>query len=146
VAPAGEDISSLKPEMHEIPIAKDYVREEGVKDARRAFWEAANEAKLATADFKRANKAGDEVGAARVYDEKAEILALAGLQKSLGKMISAHRDQVEQINADKDSSLAFKRAAVARLEKEETGIYNDFLRAATEAGHAKDARLAAGAR
>jgi hypothetical protein len=144
VAPAGEDISSLKPEMHEIPIAKDYVRESGVKDARRAFWEASNEAKLAIADLKRATKAGDEVGAERVYNEKGEILHLAGLQKSLGKMISAQRDQVEAINADKTTSLAFKRAAVARLEKEETEIYDDFLRAATEAGHATEARKAAG--
>ena len=128
-----DERAALTPEPREIPIVRDYVKKEGVQDSRRAFWDMTAEAKAAALDFRRAVKAGDDPGADRISREKGELIALARVTSGLSKVISATRDRVDEINANKDSSLAYKRGAIAQVEKEEKAIYDEFLHAATQA-------------
>lgn len=139
-----DQVGNLSPEQNEIPIWRDYVREERVQDARRAYWDAVSEAKAAMLDFKRAVKAGDDEGAARVQDKDGELLPLVSLSNSMSKMVKYQRDRVDEINADQTTSLAFKRGAVRQLEKEEAAIYDEFLHEVTRAKNNQRALSAAG--
>jgi hypothetical protein len=136
---------ALAPEAKEIPIWRDYVKQEGVQNARGAYWETAAEVKAATLNFRRALKAGDDAGVARLEEKHGEILALSGMVLGTGKMVKQLRDRVDEINAAQDTTLAYKRAAIAQLEKEESQVYDDFLHAVTAADHEKEARKKAAA-
>ena len=143
VSDPGEDISSLKPEKSEIPILRDYLKEEKVQDQRRAFWDAANEAKRAMEDFQRAVKAKDVEGKEMVLNDSRELLGVAKASEGYGRMVKALRDRVDQINADETTSLAYKRAAIKQLETEEGAVYDRFLRMVTAAEHRREERKAA---
>jgi DNA-binding transcriptional MerR regulator len=125
------DNDALAPERHEIPILRDYTKQERVTDSRRAFWDASNEAKAALLDFQRAAKAGDEDGMNKVSADNEELLALARGAKGYQKQIKSLRDRVDEINGDKTLSLAYQRGAVKQLERDEAEVYDQFLRSVT---------------
>ena len=143
LAPIDEDVSSLKPDLRELPIIRDYNKQESVMDARRAFWDAAAEVKDALADFKRALKAGDEAGMTKVERENGDVKALSNVAHGFGRMVKLARDRADEINADKNTSLAYKRGAIRQIEREETALYDDFLHRVTLA-KGSDAAAAAG--
>lgn len=138
--PSDPDRGALTPEKRELPIARDYVKTETVQDGRRAFWDASAEAQAALKEFRRATKAGDEVGAARTEHAKAETMALARMAAGYGKMIKALRDDADVINADKTTTLAYKRAAIKQIERKEEEVYDDYLHEFTLAEKATHAR------
>lgn len=119
--------TALTPDKREIPILKDYLKTEMVGDGRRAFWDASAEAKSALADFRRAAKEGDEAGMLRVERQQAEVMNLARISASYAKLVKGKRDAEDEIMANRATTLAYKRAVVRTIEREEEAIYNDYL-------------------
>jgi hypothetical protein len=134
----------LTPERKEIPILRDYSKQQGVTDSRRAFWDATKEAEESLKDLQRAAKAGDQASVGKIMHDRQEDIALAKISTAFGKMVKYQRDQVDKINSDPDSSLAYKRAAIKVLERQEQTLYDRYLQTVTQKGHEKDARLANG--
>lgn len=138
--PSNPDRGALAPDKREVPILKDYLKDEMVTDGRRAFWDAAAETKSALADFRRAAKEGDEAGMQRVENANASTMALARAAAGYGKMIKSVRDAEDAISANRTTSLAYKRAAIRQLENEERQIYDDYLHQVTLARRQDQAR------
>jgi hypothetical protein len=129
---------NLWPDRNEIPIWRDYSKQERVTDSRRAFWDASNEAKAALQDFRRATKAGDDDGARKVESGRGELLSLGRIADNHAKQIKALRDRVDEINGDKTLSLAYQRGAIKQIEREEAEVYDQFLRSVTQARHTQE--------
>lgn len=125
---ADPDKGDLRPEFKEIPIFRRFAKEEGVQDRRRVFWTAAGEVREAQADLTRAKKIHDDAGEGKVWAQRGELVAMGAYMASVSKMVKAQRDLVDEVMADKTTSLAYKRARVRALEKEEQTLYDEFTR------------------
>jgi hypothetical protein len=119
------------------------MKQEQVQDQRRAFYDAKGEAMDALKDFKRAAAAGDEKGIARIDKEKSEVMAIAGMAQGSGKLVKAMRDGIDAINADKTTTLAYKRAAMKSIEREEGRVYDEYLHEFIGARREDDKRASA---
>lgn len=126
LTPEERDALSSRPE--EIPIARRFVKEERITDKRRLFWDAVAQVKSAQADLQRAKKLDDEAGEMRVWDQRGELVAMGGYLESLTKMVKAQRDLTDEVMADETTTLAYKRARVKALEREEETLYSEFIR------------------
>lgn len=124
--PNDPDRAALMPEMSEIPVVRGFAGEDRITDDRRQYWQAAKEVSSALQDNQRAKKVGDEEGLQRVEDKRGELLYFADALKRNSGHIREIRDEVEEIMLDESTSMAFKRAAVKKLEAEESGIYREF--------------------
>lgn len=134
---------ALLPDRREVPILRDYSRQEDVHDARRAYWEAVKEAEATLTDFNRARRMMDHEAANKILQDNREALQLANMSRSFGRMVKYQRDRVDKINADETSSLAYKRAAIKQLERAETQIYDRYLDAVTSAESRREQRTQA---
>lgn len=130
--PDDPDRAALVPELSEIPVVRRFAGADRITDDRRQYWQAAKEVTSAQQDNQRAKKAGDEEGMQRVEDKRGELLYFADALKRNNGHIKEIRDEVEEIMLDESTSLAFKRAAVERLEAEESAIYREFVDMVTE--------------
>lgn len=130
--PDDPDRAALVPEIAEMPVIRGFVRNDQVGDDRRQYWQAAKEIARAQQDSQRAKKAGDEAGLQRVEDQRGELLYLVKTMERNSKWIREIRDEVEEVMLDESTSMAFKRAAVKKLEAEESSIYREFIDTVTE--------------
>ena len=113
-----KELEALSPELHEIPIVRKFVRQEDIRDARSAYWEAFKEVKEALAAYDRARKAGDAEGKDQARAKADQFRSLARLADSKNEQIKAKRDRMDTLIADPNTTLSFKRAAVARQHLE----------------------------
>lgn len=118
----------------EIPIAKDFVRNQSVKPLRSRYFELTKEARTAIDEFKEAKKAGDgEAIDAILADEgKMEALALDKMMKADSKAAKEMRELAVDINADTTLTPGQKRARLKELEQEEEALYRDAIKAFQE--------------
>lgn len=118
----------VAPEIENIPILRKFVREPGVADSRAAFHKAKREVESATQRFKSAHKDGDTFHSQKMLEENYEVMALIDFATSSAKMSSAARDEVLNIQANKDLSKADKKLRIKEIELQEQRVYDDFLR------------------
>lgn len=118
-------------EASDIPVVKDFVKPNDVRPIRGRFYDLTKEARAAATEFQQAKKAGDGEAIDKIMDnpDKSELLGLDRLIKSTTKAASAIRDEMVDINADKELSLADKRAKLKALEREEEALYRDAIAA-----------------
>ena len=118
----------------DIPILKDFWRENDVKPIRGRYYDLANETHAAAAEFQTARKAGDGAAAARQLDRpgQAELVGLDRLFRKASKTVAALRDEAVTVNADPALSIADKRARLKELETTEEGIYRSAIGAFTQ--------------
>ena len=123
----GEE-GDLTPETSEIPFARSFYKSESIKDSRSAFFSAANAAKDATADFRRAVAGDDQEGIDRVSERDEALLAVADWMAETQAMATALRKEVMEITADKEMKTGMKRITIRELEAEEKKILDDGLK------------------
>ena len=118
-------------EASDIPVVKDFVKPNDVRPIRGRFYDLTKEARAAATEFQQAKKAGDGEALDKIMDNpsKSELLGLDRLIKSTTKAAGAIRDEMVDINGDKDLSLADKRAKLKGLEREEEALYRDAIAA-----------------
>lgn len=116
-------------ETGDIPIVKDFVKTNDVKAIRGRFYELSKDARAASEEFRQAKKAGDGEGIDAILDrpEKADLLGLDKMIKNTTKAAAGLRDEMVDINQDKNLSLAQKRERLKDLELEEEAIYRDAI-------------------
>jgi hypothetical protein len=117
----------VAPELENIPVARRFVRQSGVKDSRSAFWKAANEAKAESERFNKAVKEGDIFFAQKQIDEHGDIIALAKFASSSVEMANGYRDEVLNIQNDDTLTKAEKKLKIKETENKEKEIYNSFI-------------------
>lgn len=118
----------------DIPVLKDFVKEQNQKPLANRYRELAREAQAAITEYKQIKKAGDGE-AADLFGENGHKLALAGMGKlieSVNKSAAALADRKVDINGDADLSLAEKRAALKAIEAEEAELYRGAIGAFTQ--------------
>lgn len=125
--PDDPDREALASEPREIPVTRGFVREDSIGDDRRQYWAAAKDVSSAQQDFQRARKGDDEAGMQRVDDKRGELLYLTDAMTRNSGHIREIRDEIEAVMLDESTSMAFKRAAVKKLEAEESSIYREFI-------------------
>lgn len=119
-------------EAREVPIVRKFVRSPGdVRDARRAFWEAAGKVDEARETFDRAKKLEDHAQrsdmARQIKGEFDELLRLGRLLDVKKKAIRAEREAVDAIQSDDSRTLTERRAMVKEIEIREKKLYDEFL-------------------
>lgn len=119
----------VAPELKEIPVLKAFTHEIGVGDARRSFWEAANEAKAAADEFSMAKKAGDRQSASQIMADKRPLIALSKIATRQEVMLKKLRDAEDIIRVNDNLSLSQRRAQAKQLEAKEVQVYKTFLSA-----------------
>lgn len=119
-------------ESREVPIVRKFVQPAGdIRATRALFWEAATEVREAMDLLRRAKRVEDITErrelAQTVLHEKKELLALGKAMDRYIKAAAAKRDVVQATMADESKPLAWRRAAVKGIEKEEAALYDAFL-------------------
>lgn len=119
-------------ESREVPIVRKFVQPAGdIRATRALFWEAATEVREAMDLLRRAKRVEDITErrelAQTVLHEKKELLALGKAMDRYIKAAAAKRDVVQATMADETKPLAWRRAAVKGIEKEEAALYDAFL-------------------
>lgn len=114
---------------NEIPIVKDFWRQNDVKPIRGRYYELSRESKEAATEFQQAKKAGDGEAIDSIFARpgQAELIALDKMFKKSSKAAAAIRDEEVTVNADKSLSTAEKRARLKELEQQEEAIYRQAL-------------------
>lgn len=129
------------PETREYPVWRKFVREENIGDARREFWEAAEEvrklsgeASTAKAVRLQAAKSGNvdlakeaEMIQSQLYAERGGMLALSRMVTNYSKQIGMKRERADAVLADTSLPLAQRREQVKMIEAEEKQIYDRFM-------------------
>ncbi|AFN39138.1 DarB-like antirestriction [Burkholderia phage BcepMigl] len=126
---AGSDISSMS--SSDVPIVKDFWRQNDVKPLRSRYYDLAREAKAAAEEFHVAKKAADGEALDDIFarPEQAEMISLDRMTQRYAKSIAAIRDEAVTVNADKTLSTEQKRARLKELEGEEEVLYRGALEA-----------------
>lgn len=112
-------------ETSDMPIVKDFLKDNDVKAIRGRFYDLAKEAKNAAAEFGQAKKAGDDAAIESIMasPKKAELLGLDRLVKKTAQAAAKIRDQETEINADTSLKPSEKRAKLKELENAEEDLY-----------------------
>ncbi|CAH0532153.1 hypothetical protein UAM5_00036 [Ralstonia phage UAM5] len=120
----------------DIPIVKDFWRQNDVKPIRSRYYDLAREAKDAATEFHQAKKAGDGEAIDSIFARpgQGELIALDRLVKKSSKAAASIRDEEVTVNADKSLSTADKRGKLKALEQEEEAIYRQALDAFKSSG------------
>lgn len=118
-------------EAADVPIVKDFYRNNDVRQIRGRFYELTKEARAAAEEFKQAKKAGDGEALDKILakPEKAELLGLDRLVRSTSQAAAKLRDEEVTINADPKLTLAQKRTALRELQKQEEELYRGAIQA-----------------
>ncbi|AAQ55007.1 DarB-like antirestriction protein [Burkholderia phage Bcep22] len=126
---AGSDMGSMS--SSDVPIVKDFWRQNDVKPLRSRYYDLAREAKAAAEEFHVAKKAADGEALDDIFarPEQSEMISLDRMTQRYSKAISAIRDEAVTVNADKTLSTEQKRARLKELEGEEEVLYRGALEA-----------------
>ncbi|WP_203234341.1 LPD38 domain-containing protein [Burkholderia mayonis] len=124
---AASDLSSVS--SSDVPIVKDFWRQNDVKPLRSRYYDLAREAKAAADEFRVAKKAADGEALDDIFarPEQAEMISLDRMTQRYGKAIAAIRDEAVTVNADKSLSTAEKRTRLKELEADEEVLYRGAL-------------------
>lgn len=116
-------------EVEHVPIAKDFIKPNGVRAIRSRFMEMKREVESASAEFANAKKAMDDGEMDRLdADEgKAAMRGLSRWMRRTAKAATELSDQIVEVNADPDLTDSQKRAMVKEIEAEQESIYRDAL-------------------
>ncbi|MBU9386655.1 LPD38 domain-containing protein [Burkholderia multivorans] len=128
-AMAASDLGSVT--SSDVPIVKDFWRQNDVKPLRSRYYDLAREAKEAADEFRVAKKAADGEALDDIFarPEQVEIISLDRMTQRYGKAIAAIRDEAVTVNADKTLSNEQKRARLKELEADEEVLYRSALEA-----------------
>ncbi|ACR15063.1 DarB-like antirestriction protein [Burkholderia phage BcepIL02] len=126
---ATSDMGSMS--SSDVPIVKDFWRQNDVKPLRSRYYDLAREAKAAAEEFHVAKKAADGEALDDIFarPEQSEMISLDRMTQRYSKAISAIRDEAVTVNADKTLSTEQKRARLKELEGEEEVLYRGALEA-----------------
>ncbi len=126
---AAQDASVI--EMADVPVVKAFAKGQDVSPIRGRFYDLAKEARAASTEFKQAKAAGDSDAMDAILNspKKSELLGLERMIIKTTSAAAALRDEMVDINADTELSLAEKRAKLKELEKEEEALYRDAIEA-----------------
>lgn len=109
----------------DVPIVKDFIKDENAKPLSNRYRNLAKEAQGAITEWRDIKKAGDG-DAAELFGADQTKLQLAGMGKliaQVNKAAAALSERKVDINADPSMSLAEKRAALKAIEAEEAELY-----------------------
>jgi hypothetical protein len=122
-AMAGKDVSQV--ETSDIPIIKDFYRKNTAHPIEGRFYDLADDAKNAIAEFESAKKMRDgaAVGEIVADNDKFRAIATATMVRKINKAQGDMKDQAVTINADKSMSDPAKREALKKLEVEQEALY-----------------------
>lgn len=113
--------------MRDIPVARRFVRDIGVGDARKAYWDRANEVKEAAGQVALAKKARDGNGMDSLLDRKGELAAMAKYTEGTLKLANSYREESDAIRQDGTLSLKEKQTQMKALEAEEASVYQEYI-------------------
>ncbi len=132
----------VKPDLREMPVVRQFVREAGtISDSRKAFYDAVDELRkdidhlaLIKVAMRNANRSGNpetikDVGVAReeVITEEKALIAMGKVMLMFEKAIKVKQDRILEIQSNNKSSLSEKRAAIKQVEKEQQQLYDRFV-------------------
>lgn len=115
-------------DAREVPLLRKFLAVPGVQEARARYYEAVEEAKIAKETFARFKKQGrfEEM---ETYQGKNEaMISMAKVAETTAKRIKAARNRYDEVKLDPDLPLPEKRRQLREMEREETQIYDDFVR------------------
>ena len=118
----------VAPDLRSTPIARVFVREPSVADARSRFWEATNEAKQAADAFAMAKKGHDGSAMKEIRDADNDLIQLSRFADHMGKAAAKKRDLIDQIRMNDQMPLAQKREQMKEIEQKEQEYYDRFLK------------------
>ena len=106
---------------HDVPIVKDFWKDNDIKDIRARYYDLANEATEAQNEFAAAKKARDGQAIQDIFQRpgQAELIAANKVYTKMGKAVSAIRDQEASVQQDKTLSTADRTAKLKALEATE---------------------------
>jgi hypothetical protein len=113
-------------DLREIPVARKFVRESGVSDARQLFYTHAKEAKDAADALMFAKQARDPAGAQKIVGEDLAEIKLAAYAAAYNKQLKAYSDLVDAIRLDEKLTLNEKRLQMKMYDKKEQAVYDAF--------------------
>ena len=130
------------PELHEIPILRDFVSEPRISGTRKVFYDAIDDAKRAQTEFstavknlEQANSGKNEAAKKEAVETKDEVLetnrALLGLGGTIlkfQKVDSVKRDEMEAVMNDTSIPLQERRTKVREMEIAEKELYDRFIK------------------
>ncbi|AEZ50893.1 multidomain (soluble lytic transglycosylase/helicase/methylase) protein [Burkholderia phage DC1] len=116
---------------NDVPIVKDFWKQNDVKPLRGRYYDLAREAKEAAEEFRVAKKAGDGEALDDIFarPEQGELVSLDRMTQRYGKAIAALRDEQVMVNVDKTLTTEQKRARLKELEAEEETLYRGAIEA-----------------
>ena len=118
----------VAPDLRSTPIARVFVRESSVTDARARFWEAANEAKVAADELAMAKKDHNGSAVKEIRDAEGDMVRLSKMADRMGKAASKKRDAIDAIRQDDQMPLDQKREQMKAIEQKEQEYYDRFLK------------------
>jgi hypothetical protein len=115
----------------EIPIVKDFVRDNDVKPIRSRYYDVTKNAKAAITEFEQASKAGDGDALDKLMadPEKGAVVSLGKMVRQVNKAAAAIRDQEVDIQQREDLTTGQKKAELKALEQQEENLYREALEA-----------------
>ena len=121
-------MEGVAPDLKNTPIARVFVRESSVTDARARFWEAANEAKVAADELAMAKKDHNGSAVKEIRDAEGDMVRLSKMADRMGKAASKKRDAIDAIRQDDQMPLDQKREQMKAIEQKEQEYYDRFLK------------------
>lgn len=137
-------LKGVTPELHEIPIVRKFTREERINDDRSRYFKAAEEARAAVEQLAAARKNHDTAAVTNILAEKRELIAMGRMAVDTGKMLKYKRDAEDKIMQDDTMPLPEKRRKIKAMEKEESVIYDRYMRVFNTKEEERKKRLTAG--
>lgn len=115
----------------DVPIAKDFIRNNDVKAIRGRYYDLTKEARAAVTEFDQAKKAGDADAMKKFMADsvKSQVVALGKMTQKVNKAAASIRDEAVDINARTDLSAAEKKVELKKLEQQEEALYRDAIEA-----------------
>ncbi|WBF05226.1 soluble lytic transglycosylase/helicase/methylase [Burkholderia phage CSP3] len=116
---------------NDVPIVKDFWKQNDVKPLRGRYYDLAREAKEAAEEFRVAKKAADGEALDDIFarPEQGELVSLDRMTQRYGKAIAALRDEQVLVNVDTTLTTEQKRARLKELEAEEESLYRGAIEA-----------------
>jgi hypothetical protein len=110
----------------DIPIVRDYRRDESMGDWRREFFAKKDEAKASADRFNAAVRAGDEKGIEKIALDEAELMALDQVARQFSEAMTFMRDEQDRARLNDKLSPEERRMKQAEFEKYEKDLIRDY--------------------
>ena len=115
-------------DAREIPLLRKFRSVPGVQEARARYYEAVEEAKVAKETFSRYKKQGRFEEMETYQGENEALISMAKVAEATAKRIKKARDLYDSVKLDPDLGVAEKRRQLREMEREETQIYDEYVR------------------